>query len=141
MNPEAEKNHVFVQHIAFNCIDRKAQEEFYQQHLGFRRVRVINAGQANEFVMLRQGNTCMEFFSASSPASGAGEQSVGFKHLAFQVTDLERKVREIEDAGIQTQGIKDCSHITPGMRVCFFKDPEGNILELMEGWQDDKSLA
>ncbi len=33
--------------------------------------------------------------------------------------------------------IIDCPHVTPSLRICFFKDPRGNILELMEGWKDD----
>jgi hypothetical protein len=25
----------------------------------------------------------------------------------------------------------------PGLKVCFFNDPDGNAIELMEGWEDD----
>lgn len=38
---------------------------------------------------------------------------------------------------IETGGIHDAGKHGPGLRGCFFKDPEGNILELMEGWQDE----
>jgi hypothetical protein len=43
-------------------------------------------------------------------------------------------------AGREPGDIIDCSEIVPGMRVCFLTDPEGNIIELMEGWQDQEGL-
>ena len=56
---------VTVQHIGFTCKDLKRQEAFYTKHFGFRRARVFNAGTPNEFVMLRLGGVCVEFFQAS----------------------------------------------------------------------------
>jgi len=129
-------------HIAFNCKDRAAQERFYTKLLGFRRARVFNAGTPDEFVMLRLGSTCIELFQAKGlPASAqASEQPLGFKHMAFEVPDIEAKVAEVSAAGIETQSIIDCSSVVPGLRICFFRDPEGNLLELMQGWSDDESL-
>jgi glyoxylase I family protein len=128
-----------VQHIALNCRDRIAQEEFYCRHFGFGRARVMEAGTPNEFVMLRLGDTCMELFQARNVPEDAagGEQPVGFKHLCFEVPDLEAKVKELAAAGYDLDPIIDCSGITPGMAVCFFRDPEGNVLELLQGWQDE----
>jgi len=127
-----------IQHFAMNCIDRHRQEAFYTKHFGFQRARVFNRGTENEFVMLRLGGFCIEMFD--NPGAGearGGEQAVGFKHLAFLVEDIEAKVAELEADGVATDGIVDCGGICPGMRVCFFKDPDGNILEVMEGYQDE----
>ena len=125
-----------IQHIAFNCRDIKRQEQFFTQHLGFRRARVFNAGTPNEFLMLRLGSTCLELFSAGASAASAGEQSVGFKHLAFDVPNLEVAVANLHADGIETDPIIDCAAVLPGLRVCFFTDAEGNRIELMEGYQD-----
>ena len=124
-----------VQHVAFNCTDIKRQEQFYAHHFGFRRSRVFNAGAPDEFIMLRLGSTCLELFTARQRAV-AGEQAVGFKHLAFEVPDLEAAVRALHADGIETDAIVDCSDTVPGMRVCFFNDPDGNRIELMEGYRD-----
>ncbi len=32
----------------------------------------------------------------------------------------------------------DCSTVVEGLRVCFFDDPEGNKIELMQGYKDQK---
>lgn len=126
------------QHMAMNCLDRIRQERFYTKHFGFRRVRVFNPGTANEFVMLRLDGMCIELFAVPPGTTGqGGQQPVGFKHLAFEVDSLEERIRDLNADGIKTDEIIDCSGILPGMRVCFFRDPEGNILEMMQGWKDE----
>jgi len=130
-----------VQHVALNCKDRVGQERFYGKHFGFRRARVFNAGRPDEFVMMRLADTCMELFQAADlpPDASGGEQQVGFKHFCFQVPDVAAKVAELDADGIETGPVIDCGHQVPGLKVCFFRDPEGNVLELMEGWQDEGS--
>jgi len=130
-----------VQHIAFNCRDRDAQEAFYARHFGFQRARVFNAGTDGEFVMLRSGRTCLELFPTAPGEARGGEQGVGFKHVALEVADLPAAVAALNADGIETDPVIDCSGIAPGMRVCFFDDPEGNRLELIEGYRDDPALG
>ena len=127
-----------VQHIALNCRDLHAQEQFYTKHFGFHRARVFNAGRPDEFIMLRLGSTCMELFQAGAVCASdkGGEQPVGLKHIAFEVPHIEEAVRNLNADGIATDEIIDCSSIVKGMKVCFFNDPDGNQLELMQGYQD-----
>ncbi len=127
-----------IHHIAFNCKDLYAQEAFYTQHFGFRRARVFNPDTPQEFLMLRLGACCLELFQAESPQAGGsdGEQRVGFKHLAFEVDDIEARRNSLLATGIDVDAIIPCDQHCPGLQVCFFRDPEGNILELMQGWQD-----
>ncbi len=129
-----------IQHIAFNCLDRKKQEEFLTRFFGFRRVRVFNAGRPDEFVMLRLGDSCIELFSAPAGAAPVAASPTGFQHLAFEVYDIDAKVQELREAGYATQDIIDCSDAAPGLRVCFFKDADGNTIELMQNWTDEASL-
>lgn len=127
-----------IQHIALNCRDLRAQEQFYTRHFGFQRARVFNAGTPDEFIMLRLGTTCLELFQAGAghASDKGGEQPVGLKHLAFTVPSVEEAVRKLNADGIGTDPIIDCSSIVKGMKVCFFNDRDGNRLELMEGYQD-----
>jgi glyoxylase I family protein len=127
-----------VQHIAFNCRDLQSQERFYTRHFGFHRARVFNAGTPREFVMLRLGSTCLELFQAAAEVRGgtASEAGVGFKHLAFEVPDLDAALAALRADGIKTDKVIDCSSVVPGMRVCFFNDPDGNRVEIMQGYRD-----
>jgi len=127
-----------IQHIALNCGNKETQERFYTKHFGFRRSRVFNAGTPEEFIMLRLGDACLELFSSNSDAKAgkAQEQPVGFKHLAFEVPDLDAAIAELQADGIKTEDAIDCSGVVEGLRVCFFNDPDGNRLELMQGYKD-----
>ena len=130
-----------IQHIAFFCHDIKAQERFYTQYLGFKRTRVFKHGEPDEFVMLRSGETCLELFTSEAPAEArGGEQAIGFRHLAFLVEDLDAKVTELADAGFEMGEIRDAGHLAPNLRICFFNDPEGNILELMNSYSDQEDV-
>lgn len=126
-----------IQHIAFNCKSLKRQEEFYCKHFGFKRVRTFNPGEPNEFFILRLGDACMELFTAADTEANGSEQIVGFKHLAFEVPNLEDAIAALKDDGIQPDEIIDCSGILDGMRVCFFNDHEGNRIEIMQGYADE----
>ena len=128
-----------IQHIAFGCVDVKKQEAFYRKHFGFKRARVFNPGP-DQFVMLRLGQICLELFGGADKTATGGEQKVGFKHLAFEVGDIEKVVTGLKADGIAVGDLIDCSGLIPDMRVCFFKDPEGNVLELMQGYQDDPNV-
>lgn len=127
-----------VHHLALNCHDLAAQERFYSEVLGFRRVAVFRAGTPRQFVMLRLGAVCLELFTRREPGErvAGGEQIVGFKHLAFAVPDLDASMEDLRRRDITIDDVRDWSAVVPGFRVCFFRDPEGNILELLAGWQD-----
>lgn len=128
-------------HIALNCWDIAAQEAFYTKLFGFKRSRTFNRGKPDEFFMLKLGSMRLELFSSEREKSAAmqgGEQPIGFKHLAFDVPKLEPILEALRAEGIEPEPIKDVGHVTPGCRIVFFRDPEGNILELLEGYRDEE---
>ena len=126
-------------HIAFNCRDIRRQEQFYIKHFGFTRSRTFKAGQPDEFIMLKLGGVRLELFPTDSVKAntGAGEQPLGFKHLAFDVPQLEPVIAALKEDGVVADAIIDCAHVLAGMRIVFFRDLEGNIIELMEGYADE----
>jgi glyoxylase I family protein len=127
-------------HIAFNCRDVRRQEQFYIKHFGFKRSRTFNAGKPDEFILIKLASVRLELFptdSVKTANAGAGEQPLGFKHLAFDVPKLEPAIEALNEDGITADAIIDCSHVSPGMRIVFFRDLEGNIIELMENYADE----
>ena len=65
-----------------------------------------------------------------------GGAAIGFRHVAFDVPKLEPVLQALRDDGIEPDPIIDAGNVIPGCRICFFRDPEGNIVELMEGYHD-----
>jgi glyoxylase I family protein len=129
-----------INHLALNCRNVAAQEAFYSKHFGFKRSRTFNAGKPNEFIMLKLGAFRLELFpgdAAKTMNQNGGEQAIGFKHLAFDVPKLEPAIEALRGDGIEPDRVIDFGAVIPGSRLVFFRDPEGNILELMEGYQDE----
>ncbi len=125
-----------LHHVALHCHDIHAQEKFYARHFDFKRVWTFNKGEAGEFLMLRSGPCCLELFPApagTSKEEHGGEQKIGLKHLAFSVDKIEDALAALKEDGITAGPIHDKLPV-PGLRICFFNDPEGNIIELMENW-------
>jgi len=117
-------------------------EKFYTKHFGFKRARVFNFGSENEFVMLRLENMCIELFRSTGdrPTSNS-ENDVGFRHIAFEVDDLDNMLASLIADGIKVGEIIDYSESVAGLRICFFDDPEGNKVEIMQGGSDDETLS
>jgi glyoxylase I family protein len=128
-------------HVAYSCEDPIAVEQFYTRHLGFRRARVYAPGPG-QVVVIRKGGLAIELFPAKGErteplAGGAGPETPGFRHLAFEVNDLEATLSELGADARITLGPLDMGQFIPGMRVAWIADPEGNIVELNQGYCDE----
>jgi glyoxylase I family protein len=127
-------------HIALNCRDVAAQERFYTRHFGFTRSRTFNRGLPTEFVMLKLGAMRLELHPTDSlkvAGCNAGEQNIGFKHLAFDVPQLEPAIEALKADGVACDPVIQATSISDTCRIVFFRDLEGNIIELMEGYEDE----
>jgi glyoxylase I family protein len=128
-------------HVALNCKDPIAIERFYTKHFGFKRARVYDPGPT-QVVVIQAGSLALELFSAVGkaptwPAGKSGPEYQGLRHLAFLVDDLDAKLAELGDEVKIDLGPLDMSQYIQGMRVAWVADPEGNILELNQGYVDE----
>lgn len=132
-------------HIAIACQDPIEVERFYTKYFGFRRARVIPLGD-EQIVFTKSGNIYLELFQAKedapiAPAGGDGPWYPGWRHIAFYVDDVDAKIAEMgEDAEI-TQGPMDFDAFIPGWRTVWVSDPEGNIVEISQGYTDEDHPA
>jgi catechol 2,3-dioxygenase-like lactoylglutathione lyase family enzyme len=55
----------------------------------------------------------------------------GFRHIGFAVSDIEARFAKIEAAGTKIH--LEIINAHGGVRICFFYDPNGVLLELIEG--------
>jgi glyoxylase I family protein len=73
------------------------------------------------------------------PASGDGPHYPGWRHLAFQVDDVDAKIAEMGDDARITRGPLSFDAFIPGWRTVWMTDPEGNIVEISQGYVDQES--
>ncbi len=109
-------------HIALKVKDVAACKAFYTDTLG---CRVAAQIPGREIYFIDIGGTCIELMAASGDAVAG--QDAGFVHLAFQADDVDATYRDLLARGVHfTVEPKNVGDI----RLAFFSDPDGNILEL-----------
>jgi glyoxylase I family protein len=132
-----------INHMGLNCADPIAMERWYSTHFGFERKRVYLPGP-DQVVVIGNGGACLELFPAKGEAlppraERDGPEYPGWRHVAFLVDDLDAKLEQMGDDAKITLGPLDMGDFIPGMRVAWITDPEGNIVELNQGYVDEQS--
>ena len=114
--------------IAVKDLDRARQ--FYEDTLGLK----LKDEWGGEGATLKSGDTVINVYR--SEFAGTNKATA----LTFDVDDIETEVRELKDKGIffehyDLPGLKQQGdiHVGEGMKTAWFKDPDGNILSLIEG--------
>ncbi len=130
-------------HMALVCSDMAATERFYCTHFGFVRARVVPLGKGDQIIFLKSGPLYLELFNATaaSPApaaTGTGPDYPGWRHLAFKVDDVDAKLTEIGSDARVTAGPMDFDAFIPGWRSTWVADPDGNIVEISQGYVDEE---
>jgi len=128
-------------HVALTCKDPIAVERFYTKYFGFSRGSVFDIGGGNQLVFIKSGNVYLELFPGASdrptPAPEKdGYGSVGVRHIAFQVDNVDAKLAEMGADAKITLGPLDFDAFIPGWRTVWVADPEGNIVEISQGYKD-----
>jgi catechol 2,3-dioxygenase-like lactoylglutathione lyase family enzyme len=113
--------------IAVKDLDRA--RSFYEGTLGLSEVEDFGEG-----FMLKSGDTKLSIYR--SAFAGTNKATA----LTFDVDDIEGEMKALKDKGVlfehydlpglERQG--DC-YVAEGMKTAWFKDPDGNILSLVEG--------
>jgi len=128
-------------HVAINCRDMQATEQFYTRHFGFERARVLPIGEGKQIIFLRNGAASLELFPADGErplprAERDGPDYPGVRHLAFQVENVDAKLAEMGEAACITLGPLDFDAFIPGWRTVWVVDPDGSIVEISQGYVD-----
>ena len=109
--------------------DVKRARQFYEEKLGFKAKQEIAGGVVYEFA---RGTSC---FMYPTPNAGTSRASQAF----WQVEDVEREVAELRAKGVVFERydmpgmeMKGDIFTGGGAKTAWFKDPEGNILAIVE---------
>lgn len=74
----------------------------------------------------------LEFEDSPSGGDSLADARTGFRYLTFWVKDMEAAVEHLKSAGVEP--LSGILARVPERKTIFFKDPDGNLLEL--NWID-----
>ena len=113
--------------IAVKDLDRA--RAFYEETLGLKEVDDFGEG-----FMLKSGDTKVTVYR--SEFAGTNKATA----LTFDVDDIAKEVSELKEKGVffehyELPGLERQGdlYVAEGMKTAWFKDPDGNILSLIEG--------
>lgn len=122
-----------IHHIAIICSDYKISKEFYVNLMGFPIIREVYRKERDSYKLdlAIPDGTQLELFSfPNAPARPSYPEAQGLRHLAFQTTDIEAAVEELEGKGVKVEPLR-VDEFT-NRRFTFFSDPDGLPIELYE---------
>ncbi len=129
-------------HVSLSCKDQETTERFYSTLFGFRRARVVKLGDA-QVIFLKRADAYLELFAAEGAREGStpvadGPHGQGIRHIAFQTDNVDAMLASMGDDARVTLGPLDFSTFIPGWRTAWVADPDGNIVEISQGYTDEE---
>jgi catechol-2,3-dioxygenase len=114
-----------VDYVILLCQDLSRMREFYHEKLGFPIYRVLNG-----WIELRVGAVLLTLRERGRSYDGAKGEDHAEVQLAFRVTpaQVDSCYAELLERRVEILEPPECS--ASGHKTLFFRDPEGNILEI-----------
>lgn len=122
-----------IHHIAIICSDYERSKNFYVSKLGFTIVAEVYREERKSWKLdlAVNGVYQIELFSfENTPERPSRPEAQGLRHLAFEVDEVEKVTKVLNDRGIVTETIR-IDEFT-GKRFTFFADPDGLPLEIYQ---------
>jgi catechol 2,3-dioxygenase-like lactoylglutathione lyase family enzyme len=118
-----------IQNLVINSTDVQRSVDFYTRFLEAELVE----GATPQRAVLDLVSATLELRLGGTAGSTwvPDDLQLGFRHLGFKVDRVDPRASVLKDAGVPF-------HLDPldaegGVRICFFYDPDGTLLELIEG--------
>jgi catechol 2,3-dioxygenase-like lactoylglutathione lyase family enzyme len=116
-------------HVAFTTPNFEKLRDFYVNTLGLKQVGKFDG---RNIIFVDAGSTTIEIIERSEPLA-ADKQRIGWVHFAFEVADIDAAYAELTAKGIAFHiEPKLFPETNPAVKLAFFKDPDGNELELVQ---------
>ena len=122
-----------IHHVAVICSNYERSKHFYVEILGLKVLHETYREERQSYKLdLQIGeHEQLELFSFQSPPERIDQpEARGLRHLAFEVSNIEQVINELEEKGVAVEAVR-IDPIT-GKKYTFFPDPDGLPLELVE---------
>jgi catechol 2,3-dioxygenase-like lactoylglutathione lyase family enzyme len=114
-----------LDHVGIYIKDLERSVKFYKDLFGFEPVNRFDSGES-KIAILDIGGGLLELIQR--PGSPVSPPSGNWNHMALQVPEFDIVVSKLINMGVELRQVT----MANGNRLCFFKDPDGHTIELME---------
>ena len=114
-----------IEHFAIASPNPKRLADWYAATLGF----PITYEYADNYFVEAPNGMLLEIIPSEGERAESGIRSPGMRHIAISVHDFERAYRQLAEEGTKFEGEP---YNSGSNRLVFFKDPDGNLLHLIQ---------
>ena len=122
-----------TEHIGLIAKDSVFLKDWYIRVFGFKLILENNT----TFFIMAPDRSMLELIQADENSEPLGPKVSGIRHLAFTIDNFEKTVETL-----RAEKVEELSEpkVSPdGTKIFFFRDPEGNIMQLIDrpkplGW-------
>lgn len=117
-----------MNHTSIRVKDLNKAYQFYKEVLGLPVVRIIGSEKDPRLV----------FLEGIELSKSENKEELGFSHLGLEVENIEEVCKDLTKKGVNFEStLRDIEFKEEGkaVKIIFFKDPDGNRVELVE-WRD-----
>lgn len=129
-------------HVTITVSDLKRSVEFYRDLLGLEVMGMLEQNGGDfKLVYFQAGDAVIEMFhfaEEGTPVPESDDQDPGIKHFGFKVEDIDDVTRRLKEEGVEFT--LDPLDAEGDVRIAFFQDPDGVLIELVEGSLNLKEL-
>ena len=120
-------------HLALTTGRFELLRRFYVEQIG---LAEVGGFPDHDIVFLQAGSTAIELIGEEgSPVPELDERARrhGWHHLAWEVEDVDAAFAELVARGVPVHSPPESfPEAAPTMRIAFLRDPDGNLLELVQ---------
>lgn len=122
---------VGAHHVSMLTPNIEGMEAFYVGTLGF---PVTRRWDDAGVIFIRLGGIDLELCTLDNPSGQPGphalDEGIGLNHIALEVENVDEACRELEELGVTA--VAPPADFGNSVRIAFFADPDGNVLELVQ---------
>ncbi|MFM7316576.1 MAG: VOC family protein [Isosphaeraceae bacterium] len=117
-----------IEHVALFADDLEASRDFFMRVFGMRVVLDNSKAPVRGYFLANESGSVLEVIERPKGETNANQRFVC--HVAFAVNDVASARQAIEAEGLvfETDTVVD----TPEFQTAFFRDPEGNRLQILK---------
>ncbi|MFA6984096.1 MAG: VOC family protein [Sedimentibacter sp.] len=128
-------------HLAITVSNLQQSIRFYRDVLGFKVLGQLIQDDGNFIIVyLDMGNNkvleLFNFTEKGEPITTYNDKNIGIKHFAFKVDDVDETYRYLKAKNVEFT--MEPTDAEGGVRIAFFKDPDGILIEIIQGELDLK---